>query len=90
MAELLKILAVALVTVLAHVIVRQTRPEIATIISIAGGIVIIILAVNALSSVINSFYHIFNSTGVDTSLLVPLIKIIAMAQVMQLIYFINH
>lgn len=81
MAELLKILAVALLTVVAHMIVRQTRPEIAMIISIAGSVLIIILAVNSLSSVVNSFLSIFNKTGVDTSLLMPLVKIIAVGYI---------
>ena len=81
MAELLKILAVALITVLAHMIVRQTKPEIAMIIAIAGSIIIITLAVNSFSSVINSFYHIFSVTGVNTSLLTPLLKIIAIGYI---------
>ncbi len=81
MAELLKILAVALLTVVAHMIVRQTRPEIAMIITIAGSALIIILAVNSLSSVVNSFLSIFNKTGVNTSLLTPLIKIIAVGYI---------
>lgn len=81
MADLLKILAIAMITVLAHVIVRQTRPEIAMIISIAGSVMIIILAVNSLSSVFSSFYHIFDVTGVNTSLLTPLLKIIAIGYI---------
>ena len=81
MAVLIKILAVALLTVVAHMIVRQTRPEIAMIISIAGSVLIIILAVNSLSSVVNSFLSIFNKTGVNTSLLTPLIKIIAVGYI---------
>ena len=81
MTELLKILAIAIITVLAHMIVRQSKPEIAMIIAIAGSIIIITLAVNSFSSVINSFYHIFSVTGVNTSLLTPLLKIIAIGYI---------
>ena len=81
MTELLKILAVALVTVFAHIIVKQTRPEIAMIISIAGSVFIIIMIVDSLSSVISSFYNIFKTTGVDTTLLTPLFKIIAIGYI---------
>ncbi len=81
MTELLKILAVALVTVFAHIIVKQTRPEIAMIISIAGSVLIIIMIVDSLSSVISSFYNIFQTTGVDTTLLTPLFKIIAIGYI---------
>lgn len=77
MSELLKILAIALITVFANMIVKQTKPEIAILISIVGSILIIIMAVNSLSSIITSFYSIFKTTGVDSSLLTPLIKIVA-------------
>ena len=68
MVELLKILAVALVTVFATMLVKQTKPEIAILISIVGSIIIIIMAVNVLNSVITSFYKIFQTTGVETTL----------------------
>lgn len=81
MTELLKILAVALVTVFANMIIKQTKPEIAILISIAGSVLIIIMAVDTLNSVISSFYSIFEKTGVDTTLLTPLLKIIAIGYI---------
>lgn len=81
MVELIKIVAVALVTVFAHMLVKQTKPEIAMLISIVGSIIIIIMAVNTISSVINSFKSIFDTTGVDTNLLEPLLKIIAIGYI---------
>ena len=76
MVEILKILAIALVTVFAHMLVKQTKPEIAIMITIVGSVIIIIMAVNILSSVISSFYKIFKTTGVETTLLTPLLKIV--------------
>ncbi len=81
MIVLLKIVSVALVTLIAHIIVKQTKPEIAMFITIAGSILIIIMAVDSLGSVINSFYSIFKSTGVNASILTPLIKIIAIGYI---------
>ena len=81
MTEILKILAVALVTVFANMIVKQTKPEIALLISIAGSVFIIIMAVDTLNTVISSFYNIFEKTGVDTSLITPLFKIIAIGYI---------
>lgn len=83
MTEILKIMAVALVTVFSYMIVKQTKPEIAMIITIAGSVIIIIMAVNTLSSVIASFYHVFEVTGVDTTILTPLIKIIAIGYIVE-------
>ena len=81
MTELLKILAVALVTVFANMIVKQTKPEIAILISIVGSLLILTMAFNSLSSIITSFYDIFKTTGVDTTLLTPLFKIIAVGYI---------
>ena len=81
MVEILKILAIALVTVFAHMLIKQTKPEIAIMISIVGSVIIIIMAVNILSSVISSFYKIFQTTGVETTLLTPLLKIVAIGYI---------
>ncbi len=81
MTELVKIIAVALVTVLANMIVKQTKPEIAMLISIAGSVLIIIMAVDTVSSVIVAFYNIFEKTGVETALITPLFKIIAIGYI---------
>ena len=62
-------------------IIKQTKPEIAILISIVGGIIIITMAVNSLKTVFNSFYQIFQVTGVDTVLLTPLFKIIAIGYI---------
>ena len=81
MSELLKILAVGLVTVFAHILVKQTKPEIAILITIVGSVIIITMAVNILNSVITSFYQIFQSTGVEATLLTPLLKIVAIGYI---------
>lgn len=81
MSELIKIIAVALITVFATILVKQTKPEISMLITIAGSILIIVMSVDALSSVISSFYSIFENTGVQSSLLSPLFKIIAIGYI---------
>ena len=81
MSELLKIVAIALITVFAHMLVKQVKPEIAVIIALVGSIIIISLTVNSLKSVISSFYSIFKTTGVDAALLTPLFKIIAIGYI---------
>ena len=81
MTELLKIVAIALVTVFSYMLVKQVKPEIAVIIALVGSIIIISLTVSSLKSVITSFYGIFKTTGVDAALLTPLFKIIAIGYI---------
>ena len=81
MVELLKIVAIALVTVFATMLIKQTKPEIAIILTIVGSILIILMAVNVLSNVVQSFQNIFASTGVNTTILKPLFKIISIGYI---------
>lgn len=81
MSELLKIIAIALVTMLAHMLIKQTKPEIAILISIVGSIILIMSSINLLNSVISSFYKLFHATGVQSSILTPLIKVIAIGYI---------
>ena len=81
MVELLKIVAIALVTVFAHMLVKQTKPEIAMIIAIVGSILIISMIINTVGSLIGVFLNIFKTTGVDTTLITPLFKIVAIGYI---------
>lgn len=81
MTELLKIITIALVTTFAHILLKQLKPEIAMLITIVGSIIIIIMAVNMLNTVIDSFYRIFKLTGVSSTLLTPLLKIVAIGYI---------
>lgn len=83
MADLIKIIGVALITVVAFIIVKQTRPEIAMIITIAGSILIILLSINTLTNVIGQFNKIFQATGVNASILLPILKIIAIGYIVE-------
>ena len=74
--DIVKIVVIALVTVFASIIVKQIKPEISILINIAGGILLILLVVNMLSSVFTNFYNIFQKTGIDNNLLVPILKIV--------------
>ena len=77
MIILLKIISLALITVFASMIVKQLKPEIAIFITIVGSLLIITLAIDSISEVVSYFSNIFEKTGVNTSLLKPLFKIIA-------------
>ncbi len=81
MAILLKIVAVAFVTILANILVKQTKPEIALIITVVGSILIIIMSIDSLKQVLSNFFSIFKKTGINSNLLTPLFKIIAIGYI---------
>lgn len=74
--DIAKVVAVGLITVVATIIVKQVKPEIAILITIAGSVIILILTVQMLQNVFAGFMGIFNKTGVGNSLFVPVLKIV--------------
>lgn len=74
--DIVKVVAVGLITVIASIIVKQVKPEIAVLINIAGSIVIIVMVIQLLQNVFGNFMNIFDKTGVSNSLFVPILKII--------------
>lgn len=73
---IVKVVVIGLSTVFASLILKQTKPEIAILINIAGGILLVILVVDLLGNVFTNFYNIFKTTGINNSLLLPILKII--------------
>ena len=74
--DIVKVVAVGLITLVATIIVKQVKPEIAILITLAGSIVIIMMAIQMLQGVFGNFMNIFNKTGVSSSLFVPVFKIV--------------
>ena len=74
--DIIKVVAVGLVTVIATIIVKQVKPEISVLITLAGSIIIIVFIIQMLQGVFGNFMNIFNKTGVSSSLFVPVLKII--------------
>ena len=74
--DIVKVVAVGLITLVATIIVRQVKPEIAILITLAGSIITIMFAVQMLQGVFGNFMNIFNKTGVSSSLFVPVFKIV--------------
>lgn len=75
-ATIIKVVVVGLVTVFANIILKQIKPEIAILINIAGGILLVALIVGLMSDVLSNFYNIFKTTGINNTLLLPIIKIV--------------
>ncbi len=71
-----KIVAVAIVTCVACLIVKPVRSDFAILISIVGGIIIIFYMLSFLSSIFDVFNNIFTTSGINSSLYAIIFKII--------------
>jgi len=74
--EIIKIIAIGIITTIAIMIVKPSKPEIAVLIGLAGSILIFISIVDMISVVLGTFSEIVDKTGVDSDLFGTLLKII--------------
>jgi len=74
--DIVKIIGVALLTTFAVLILKPTRPEIAALVSVAGGIIVMLMFIDALAGVIANITGIVARTGIRNDVFMALLKII--------------
>ena len=79
MEEIIKIIGIGLVALVIIIILKQYRPEYAVYASIIAGILILFLAMEKLSGVINLLQSISNKTFINKQFLGILLKITGIA-----------
>ena len=72
-----KIIGVGLVTAIAALILKSSKPELAFAVTIAGGVIILIFALDMLGASLRIFTDIAEKTGIDQSLVKIILKIVA-------------
>ena len=76
MSELIKIIAIALLSLVAILILKQIKPEFALLVGLASSVCITFLILDKLASSLNIFTTIINKTGVNVGLIKIVLKII--------------
>lgn len=74
--ELFKIVGIGLITCIACLIVRQVKPDVASIIMIAGGVVILLMVVDYVAQIFDVFKVIIDKTGLTSNLFSIVLKIV--------------
>ena len=77
--DIIKIIGIAFIAVIIIVILKEYRPEFAIYASIIAGVLILALASNTLSGIIDMIKSISNKTNINSEFLVILIKITGIA-----------
>lgn len=73
---IIKVICVGIITSIAVMIVKQLKPEIAIVLGMAGSIIILLMILNSLGSVIESFINFTDKIGIDNELFLLILKII--------------
>ena len=79
--DMIKIVGVAIVTVVSALLLRATKPELSFAVTVTGVIILLIFIVDALQNTILLFQDIALATGVDNALIKILLKIVGVGYV---------
>jgi stage III sporulation protein AD len=74
--DIVKVIGIALVTTFAVMVLRPTKPELAAVVSMAGGAIILLMFVDALGSVVGALNTIVQKTGIRSDIFSAVLKII--------------
>lgn len=81
--ELIRIIGVALVTALAALFLKSSKPELAFAVTIAGAVIILLFIVDMLAASFQIFAEVAENTGIDSSLVRIIIKIVAIGYLVE-------
>lgn len=81
--ELIKIIGVGLVTAITALVLKSSKPELAFAVSIAGGVIILIFAIEAFGDSLRIFQEIADKTGIDNALVKIMLKIVAIGYLVE-------
>lgn len=74
--DLIRIIGVGIMTTIAVIVLKPQKPEIAAFVSLAGGIIVILMVVDGLQHVITSITQIVERTGIQNELFAALLRIV--------------
>jgi len=74
--DIARIIGIALVTTFAVMVLKPSKPELAAVVSVAGGVLVLLMFVDSLAQVLTGFTVIVNRTGIKSEIFSALLKII--------------
>ena len=79
----MRIIGVGLVTAIAALLLKGTKPELAFAVTIAGAVIVLIFSLDLLSATFGIFAEIGEQTGIDSALIRIIIKIVAIGYLVE-------
>ena len=81
--EVVQLIGIAFVTAIAALVLKSTKPELALVVTIAGGIVLLLLTFDLFRSGIAIFEKIAETTGLEASFVKILLKMIGIGYLVE-------
>lgn len=83
MAELFKIVGVGFLTLIAYLIIKPLKPELAVLVSVVGSVVVLLFCVDGLVEIIETMTAFAQKTGLNTGMFACILKIIGVGYVIE-------
>ena len=74
--DIIKIMGVAVVTAIASLLLKTTKPELSFAVNVTGVIIILLFVVDSLQNTIAVFNNLANITGIENGLIKLILKIV--------------
>lgn len=81
--EIFQLVGIAFITAVAALVLKGTKPELALAVTIAGGIILLLFAFEILRTSFSLFGQIAATTGIDSSLVKVLLKMIGIGYLVE-------
>ena len=81
--QIFQLVGVAFVTAVAAILVRSTKPELAVVVTIAVGIILLLFALEIFRGSISIFSEIADATGLNASIVKTLLKMVGIGYIIE-------
>lgn len=81
--QIFQLVGVAFATAVAAILVRSTKPELAVVVTIAGGIILLLFALEIFRGSISIFSEIADATGLNASIVKTLLKMVGIGYIIE-------
>ena len=81
--DIVKVIAVGIITVVAVIVLKQIKPELSIFATIAGSLVIIFMILQAVGVVIVDYKNLLDKTGLNSGIFTSVLKIIGVGYLVE-------
>ncbi len=81
--EIFQLIGIAFVTAVAALLLKETKPELAFAVTVAGGIILLLFVFDVLRDNLAIFGEIADATGIDSSLVKILLKMVGIGYLVE-------
>lgn len=81
--EIFQLIGIAFITAIAALLLKETKPELAFAVTVAGGIILLLFTFEVLRENLSIFDEIAETTGIDSALIKILLKMVGIGYLVE-------